>query len=328
MTISGLRVTTAGVAALADQTNVGLAAVRFTHLALGDGSGPGGAADDDRVALRSERERIPVTGRASAGGRVGMQCTPTENLAYNVTEAGLFGTVAGHTVLLCYWSNAGAAWLVRDGTGHLISLLLVLGPTSADVAITVNPLVTFGLVDALTDLTDFPVSYANAAGKVLRVNQAGTAVEFVEMTEGGRMLATDFPTANVVVGSNATATVMSLSLRTTGALLRLAWRATHEDGAKTPANLRLRVDDGAWQSLASGSIAAPAGGGLGGPWRYGQIDSEGLYVPVAAGLVAVEMRATANAGGFTMDGAPVMSSQRWTYPSWLAAEVYVTPLSA
>ena len=332
-----LRITTAGAAALASDDNVvGVnGPVTVTAIVLGDGQGPGGAADDARTALRSRRERPAVDGRHdSASGTVAVQVRATGPLAYDVTEMGVLATIgAGQEFLLAYWSNAGAVWFSRVANDpHLIGSLLRVGATAADIAVTISPQVAFGTVDTFLELSDTPATYANAAGKYARVNAAGTDIEFVEAPMGGRAFATDYPTANITIPANSTATVMSLSLRMPRAgVLRLAWRATRSHGT-IPASLRLRVDDGAWKTVATGTIAPPGGGGSGGPWKYGLIEpignvSEGLIIPVDAGLVEVEMRGTANAADLIVDGTPSMSAGRWTFPSWLVAELLVNPPS-
>ena len=87
------RWTNAGRAALASAAHAGTAAVKLTHLALGDGQGPGGEADDNRAALRNERHRADIAGRPSAaGGRIACRADFEPDASYGVTEAGIFGT--------------------------------------------------------------------------------------------------------------------------------------------------------------------------------------------------------------------------------------------
>ncbi len=181
-----LRITTAGVAALANNLNVvGLnGPVTFTKVVLGDGSGPGGAADDDRTALRSLRETIPAEGRSiSAPGVVAISVTATAAIAYDVTEAGLMAQVgAGAEFLLAYWSNDGAAWVTRSANDpHLLAMALAVGAPAADLAVTLNPRVQFVVGGSFTALTDTPATYANAAGFYPRVKADGTGIELRDL---------------------------------------------------------------------------------------------------------------------------------------------------
>ena len=141
-----LRLTTAGLAALADGDNAGSAAVTFSHLALGDGSGPGGAADDARVALRSERNRAAVVGSDAIDRRIALRATFMPATAYEVTEVGLYGSVSGGaTTLYGYWSDSGAVVAqTASGTSTVIAATLDFIAAAADVAVTVDASIQIG----------------------------------------------------------------------------------------------------------------------------------------------------------------------------------------
>ena len=141
-----LRLTTAGLAALADGDNTGSAAVTFSHIALGDGSGPGGAADDARVALRSERDRAAVLGSDAIDRRIALRATFMPAAAYAVTEIGLYGSVSGGaTTLYGYWSDSGAVVAqTAAGTTTVIAATLDFIAAAADVAVTVDASIQLG----------------------------------------------------------------------------------------------------------------------------------------------------------------------------------------
>ena len=141
-----LRLTTAGLAALADGDNTGSAAVTFSHIALGDGSGPGGAADDARAALRSERDRASVLGSDAIDRRIALRATFMPAASYVVTEIGLYGSVSGGaTTLYGYWSDSGAAVAqTAVGTTTVIAATLDFIAAAADVAVTVDASIQLG----------------------------------------------------------------------------------------------------------------------------------------------------------------------------------------
>ena len=143
-----LRWTNAGRAALADAANVGTAALRLTHFAIGDMHGPGGAADDGRAALRGERHRAAVTGTAAADDRIAFRADFTPDASYSITEAGVFGTVgdpAGPLTLYLYWTDGGtAAGQAADGTALTVAAVIEFQAAAADVAVTVGGTITFG----------------------------------------------------------------------------------------------------------------------------------------------------------------------------------------
>ncbi len=140
-----LRLTMAGVAALASSTYTGIAAIRITHIAIGDGSGPGGEDDDGRTALRSERDRSAATGTAATHGRISFRGDFMPAADYNITEAGVFATAGGSTILLAYWTdggtNLGAAVTNAD---LVIAATIAFAEAAAEVAVTVSPTISVG----------------------------------------------------------------------------------------------------------------------------------------------------------------------------------------
>ena len=143
-----LRWTNAGRAALADAANVGTAALRLTHFAIGDGQGPGGAGDDGRAALRSERHRAGVSGTAAADGRIAFRADFAPDASYGISEAGVFGTAgdpAGPLALYLYWTDGGTlAGQAADGTALAVASVIEFQAAAADVAVTVGGTIEFG----------------------------------------------------------------------------------------------------------------------------------------------------------------------------------------
>ena len=140
-----LRLTTAGIAALASAEYTGLNAIRITHIAIGDGSGPGGAADDGRTALRSERDRSAATGTPATNGRISFRGDFMPAAAYNITEAGVFATAGGNTILLAYWTKGGAKLGAAVASADLvIAATIAFAEAAAQVAVTVSPTLTVG----------------------------------------------------------------------------------------------------------------------------------------------------------------------------------------
>ena len=146
-----LAITAAGRAALADQTNVGVGAVRLTHLELGDGRRGVGDDDDARTALRSRRVRGPVAGREAAGGRVACVLdVAAPGWTGDVTEIGLVAGDGADELLLAYWAAAGedAPFAAHASTRLVVGVTLDVSDASADVDVTVSPAVTFGASEA------------------------------------------------------------------------------------------------------------------------------------------------------------------------------------
>ncbi|MYE06341.1 MAG: hypothetical protein F4Y04_03825 [Chloroflexi bacterium] len=149
-----LRLTTAGREALADGANVGANAVRITHVAIGDGSGPGGSDDDGRAALRSERMRSAAVGSEPVERRIAFRADYEPVAAFDVTEVGVFGNVQGEaSTLMAYWTDNGTAdgtntvaklGRTAVGTKFVIAANLEFAAAAADVNITVNPNISLG----------------------------------------------------------------------------------------------------------------------------------------------------------------------------------------
>ena len=135
-----LRITDAGRAALADGANRGTHAIRLTKMALGSGSGPGGAADDSRTALRMARDTVALSGTSTVSGRIAVrgEFNPTE--AYDVTEVGILGRVgSGAEELYAYWTDGGTkiAATLAD-TRLVIAGSLDIAPAAAEVTVTIG----------------------------------------------------------------------------------------------------------------------------------------------------------------------------------------------
>lgn len=161
-----LRWTDAGRAALASADHVGTAALKLTHLALGDSHGAGGAADDSRTALRSERHRAALSGKAAAG-KIAARADFEPDASYGVTEAGVFGVVGdppGKAFLCLYWTDGGAeAAKAAKGTALAIAATLAFENSAADVTVKVAADITLGNVGEATDAKFGTTRYASQA---------------------------------------------------------------------------------------------------------------------------------------------------------------------
>ena len=319
-----LRITTAGAAALADDDNVvGVnGPVTFTAIELGDGQGPGGAADDGRAALRSRRERLPVTGRASsASGTVAVQVTANAALAYDVTECGVMAQVGtGQEFLAAYWSDAGEVWFSRVANDpHLIGVLLRVGAPAADLAVTISPRVAFGTVDTFLELSDTPATYANAAGFFPRVKADGTGLELLDLEgtapagyrtigelasklrdiEEGRTavgkrrmtIATLEADQDLAAGGSTTVLSGSMDMPVTGWLHAFGHVRWLPGAGSARIFLRTRVDGGAWSDARLRTPDPTGGPGV----FFGAEDLDsGLLFPLAAGSIDWQFRVTNN----------------------------------
>ena len=141
-----LRITDAGRAALADGTNRGTNAIRLTKMAIGDGSGPGGAADDGRTALRDQKMVVALGGSTMVSGRIAVkgEFQPTE--AWDVTELGLLGRVGnGAEELYAYWTHATDTLAsTLAGTRLVIAGSLDIQPAAAEVTVNVDASISLG----------------------------------------------------------------------------------------------------------------------------------------------------------------------------------------
>ncbi|MDE2667556.1 MAG: hypothetical protein OXI69_15555 [Acidobacteriota bacterium] len=180
-----LRITTLGRQNLIDGTNRGTRALQVTRLALGDGTGAEGAANDSRTALRSERDSVAASGAATQAGRLVLRGDFQSAHAYSVTELGVFARVGavGAEFLLAYDVRPQAALAIAAKTKTLlvISVILELVQSAAELTVTLSPSIAVG-GGSLAGLADFP---AIVARQYLRGNAGGDGVEFGDLPEAG-----------------------------------------------------------------------------------------------------------------------------------------------
>ncbi len=176
--MQNIRLTDAGRAAIADGDNVGIAQVTITQFALGDGSGPGGAADDDRTALRSQRDINAVTGSAPADDQIAVRSDLIPSGSYAVTEAGLFARIgAGPEFLFGYWTAAGDPWFqVSPGVTAVAVAVLDVVNAAADVNVTVSTAITLQAPPAATTERDGIVRLATPEDLALHNERVLTGV--------------------------------------------------------------------------------------------------------------------------------------------------------
>ena len=177
-----LRLSDLGRNAVLDADNVGTQAVRITKLALGAGSGTGGADDDGRTTLRDQRDIADITGSAAVAGQIAVRAEINSATAYAATEMGLFAQIgAGQEFLFAYWTDDGEVFVNKPASLALIvAAAVVIARSPAAVTVTVAPNLTVGAVSTLLDLTDGPSSYVNAARHKVAVKADGSGFEFVE----------------------------------------------------------------------------------------------------------------------------------------------------
>ena len=183
------RVTAAGRTAIMDAANRGTNAVRFTTMVIGAGSGPGGAADDARVALRQPSgAAVNVGGSTMVQGRVALQATFTRNAEVEVTEVGLFARIGvGAEFLAAYWTDGGrVAATVVAAQPTTLAGVVDLQAAAADVDVTLAPALTLlPPTRTLLDLLDTPAAFLS--GRFWRTNADGDAV--VQETPAGTLSA-------------------------------------------------------------------------------------------------------------------------------------------
>ena len=137
---AALTLTTAGAAAIADGANLGTAAVRFTRLALGSGTGSGDQSG--RVALIEQRDVVVVTGSAATPQRIAIRGDFSPRIAYAVTEVGLFaraGDPFGAEFLAAYWvaaDAAGAAAAASPNAALVVAGVVEIQAAAADITVT------------------------------------------------------------------------------------------------------------------------------------------------------------------------------------------------
>ena len=263
-----LRLTDAGRAAAADAANRALANVQLRAIAIGDGTGPGGAADDARVALRSERARSALTGSSAVAGRVVVRGEFTPAAAYAVTEAGIIARVGdrGAEFLFAYLAAPEAAQAVaavvagnRLVLAGVIDVAAGTGRVEAAVDATIN-VQRPGTLAELTDVGAFSGSRylrANAAGRAAGWDQAPPVVA----TEAGLPAPGAAVQATVLVSSYAASGHPAIALAA-GGRWRFAWvrDAFPENSAATPSLVELATPEEHVAAVAPADRAAtPAG---------------------------------------------------------------------
>lgn len=141
-----LRITNAGREALADGDNRGTNAIRLTKMAIGDGSGTGGAADDGRTALRNQRAVVALGGSTMVSGRIAVRGEFNPAAAYGVTELGLLGQVGTDPeILVAYWTDGGERLASTVANTRLvIAGSLDIAPAAAEVTVTLDASVSLG----------------------------------------------------------------------------------------------------------------------------------------------------------------------------------------
>ena len=168
---------------MTDGSNRAMQAVQLRKMAIGDGTGPGGEADDSRTALRSQKMSVALVGTTMASGRLAVRATFEPPEAFSVTEAGIIARVgdAGSEFLFAYYavaSGVDAVAAVVNGTPLILAGVLDVSNAAADINVTVSADITFGGPGTLVALTDVPNLIA--PHRYLRGNSAGTAVEWNE----------------------------------------------------------------------------------------------------------------------------------------------------
>ena len=112
--------------------------VELRRFALGSGSGPGGAADDTRTALRAPRDAGALVGSVT-GDRISAAARITATAAYGATEAGVWGRAGAGTqdFLAAYWTDGGRAAARAGGAGNIVDARGVIGSESiaADLSV-------------------------------------------------------------------------------------------------------------------------------------------------------------------------------------------------
>ncbi len=189
-----LFLTSVGGGKLADSANVALNNVQLRQMAVGSGSGPGTADDADaRTTLRSQEAISALEGSAQPdSGRIGATATFAALTAgdpdVEIREVGIFARVgdSGTEFLLAYGARpaAGTALTTLADTGPtLVTGVIDISSSSADVAITVDPTVTFQGLDGATTAesaaglrNDRAVTPAGLAFALRSSDQAATAI--------------------------------------------------------------------------------------------------------------------------------------------------------
>ena len=178
-----LRLTDAGRAAMMDGTNRQMRAIQIRSLQIGDGLGPGGAADDSRVALRSERGSDAVVGTTMVSGRLAVRATFTPTTVYAVTEVGLIARIgnSGADFLFAYLvvpDTADAVATTVSGFTLIIAGVIDASNSVAEMNVTIDASITFGGPATWVDLNDTPGMIS--PDRYARGNNTGTAIVWGE----------------------------------------------------------------------------------------------------------------------------------------------------
>ena len=178
--MTALRLTDAGVSAMVDGDNTGTRAVRITKLALGDGSGPGGAGDDERTTLRNQRDIEAVFGSPPVAGQMAVTAALNTPGAYAATEMGLFAQIEGGAeFLFAYWTDAGTVFINKPADLRtLVAATIAIRRSAAQLQVTIDPRLTVGTVGAFDDLSDTPPSKVNAARHKVAVSADGRSLVY------------------------------------------------------------------------------------------------------------------------------------------------------
>ena len=176
-----LRLTDAGRAAIMGAAKRQIRNVQIRSLAIGTGTGPGGADDDVRTTLRAEIARAaPTTASPSTAGRIVVRGDFAPASHFTVTEVGLVARIGGSGAefLLAYGAVPSAAAAIAAAVpGVVLIVVAVLEATHAlaDIPVSVGAPVTLGdAADRYPALTDTPDDYI--AARYARVNAAGDAM--------------------------------------------------------------------------------------------------------------------------------------------------------
>ena len=140
----------AGRAAVADGLNRGTNAVRLTRVAIGDGLNAGGADDDARAALRSQRDGAAAAGSTAVPARIAYRADIAPSGTYQVTEIGLFAKIgeAGAEFLFAYWAAADAAGAAAGAVpDSALTIAGVVAVVDSDAEVRIAPSPTINLSD-------------------------------------------------------------------------------------------------------------------------------------------------------------------------------------
>lgn len=275
-----LRWTDAGRAALAAAGHAGVAAVRLTHFAIGDGSGPGGAADDARATLRNERHRAAIAGTPATAGRIALRADLTPDASYSITEAGIFGTAGdppSASQLLLYWTDSGAAaGAAAAGTDLALPAVIEFQNAAAEVAVTVGGNIVFGATEPATEAEFGSTRYATAE------ETGDSSVSARSVTPAGLHAAAGKVLATLLGSDPADGSVYQLKGTADGALV-----------------VELRTQDGESSAAIAGNAAAIAAMGV----RVTAVEGKVFAVPAAGDedkTYVIKRASSENGGGLSI----------------------------